>query len=318
VSEPRILFAGTPAFARASLEALLRSGVRPAAVYTQPDRPAGRGRVLTMSPVKELALAEGLDVRQPRTLKSPDEQAAIRELAPDLLIVAAYGLILPQAVLDIPTRGCLNVHASVLPRWRGAAPIQAALLAGDPRTGISLMQMEAGLDTGPVYAAAEITIGDGETAGELHDRLAVLGGRLLVDRLDDVLDDRLEAVAQDDSRATYAGKISRDDARLDWRRPAAELERQVRAYNPVPGAWFEAFGENVKCWQARVLDDARTPSGNARPGSVLGAGRDGIQVACGTGALCLTSVQRPGKGRITGGEWAAQRSWSEVRFDDAA
>ncbi len=312
MAEPRILFAGTPAFARASLEALVASGLRPAAVYTQPDRPAGRGRALTMSPVKEFALAEGLDVRQPRTLKDPDAQTAMRELAPDLLIVAAYGLILPQAVLDIPRLGCLNVHASILPRWRGAAPIQAAMLAGDAETGISLMEMEAGLDTGPVYATATIPIGGRETAGELHDRLAALGAELLVDRLGDILGGRLEAVPQDGSLATYAGKISRDDARLDWEQPAAELERQIRAYNPVPGAWFDAFGERIKCWQASVADDGP----DAPAGSVLAADRDGVSVACGSGALRLESVQRPGKGRITGAEWGAQRRWSGVRFDD--
>ena len=267
-----------------------------------------------MSPVKEFALAEALDVHQPRTLKDPDAQTAMRELAPDLLVVAAYGLILPQAVLDIPRVGCLNVHASILPRWRGAAPIQAAILAGDATTGISLMEMEAGLDTGPVYATAEIAIGGRETAGELHDRLARLGAELLVQRLGDILDGRLDAVAQDDSLATYAGKIDRDDARLDWGQPAVELERRIRAYNPVPGAWFEAFGERIKCWQASVLDDGLT----AAAGSVLAADRRGVSVACGAGTLRLESVQRPGKGRITGGEWSAQRRWSGVRLDDAA
>ena len=265
-----------------------------------------------MSPVKELALAEDLDVRQPRTLKDVDAQTDMRELAPDMLIVAAYGLILPQAVLDIPRLGCLNVHASILPRWRGAAPIQAAILAGDATTGISLMEMEAGLDTGPVYATAEIPIHERETAGELHDRLAELGAGLLIDRLDDILGRRVEAVAQNDELATYAGKISRDDARLDWTRPAVELERQIRAYNPVPGAWFEAFGERVKCWQASALD----PAEPAVPGSVLAADRDGVSIACGSGALRLESVQRPGKSRITGGEWSAQRRWSDIRFDD--
>ena len=313
MSQPRILFAGTPAFARASLEALVGSGVRPDAVYTQPDRPAGRGRALKTSPVKEFALAAGLDVRQPRTLKDADAQTAMRELAPDLLIVAAYGLILPQAVLDIPRLGCLNVHASILPRWRGAAPIQAAILAGDATTGISLMEMEAGLDTGPVYATREIPIGERETAGELHDRLAGLGAELLVDRLGDILEGKLEAVVQDESLATYAGKISRDDARLDWGQPATGLARQIRAYNPVPGAWFEAFGERIKCWQASVVD----ASHDREPGRVLAADRSGVSVACRPGTLRLESVQRPGKGRITGGEWGAQRRWSGVRFDDA-
>lgn len=311
---PRILFAGTPAFARVSLAALVAAGIRPVAVYTQPDRPAGRGRALTMSPVKQFALAAALDVRQPHTLKDAAAETACRELAPDLLIVAAYGLLLPPAVLDIPRLGCLNVHASVLPRWRGAAPIQAAILAGDATSGISLMAMEAGLDTGPVYATAEIPIGARETSGELHDRLARLGAELLLDRLDDLLHGRLKALAQDSGRATYAGKIRRDDARLDWGRPAAELERRIRAYDPVPGAWFDAFGERIKCWRASVLECARP----AAPGSVLAADRDGVSIACGTGALRLESLQRPGKGRISGGEWSAQQRLSDVRFDDAA
>lgn len=310
----RILFAGTPAFARVSLAALVAAGIRPVAVYTQPDRPAGRGRVLTMSPVKQFALAAALDVRQPRTLQDAEVETACRELAPDLLIVAAYGLLLPPAVLDIPRLGCLNVHASVLPRWRGAAPIQAAILAGDATSGISLMAMEAGLDTGPVYATAEIPIGARETSGELHDRLARLGAELLLDRLDDLLHGRLKALAQDSRRATYAGKIRRDDARLDWERPAVELERWIRAYDPVPGAWFEAFGERIKCWRASVLERARP----AAPGSVLTADRAGVSIACGAGALRIESLQRPGKGRMSGGEWSAQQRLSGVRFDDAA
>ena len=301
MTQPTLLFAGTPDFARASLEALLEAGFRPAAVLTQPDRPAGRGRQPKPSPVKTFALQHELPVLQPASLKGSDEQALIEEFEPDLMIVAAYGLILPQAVLDIPRLGCLNVHASLLPRWRGAAPIQAAILEGDATTGISLMQMEAGLDTGPVYATAEIGIGDEETAGELHDRLAALGGELLAARLGEILEGRLAATAQDDAQSSYAGKIGRDDARIDWVLPAETVGRRVRAYNPVPGAWFVAGDEAVKCWQVAVL-----PSLSGEPGQVLEAGRHGVVVACGTGAVCLKSLQRPGKRRITGGEYAAQ------------
>ena len=301
MTRPTLLFAGTPDFARASLEALLEAGYRPAAVLTQPDRPAGRGRRPTPSPVKAFALQHGLPVLQPASLKGGEEQAVLAAFEPDLMIVAAYGLILPQAVLDIPELGCLNVHASLLPRWRGAAPIQAAILEGDAKTGISLMQMEGGLDTGPVYATAEIAIGDDETAGELHDRLAALGGELLAARLDDILGARLTATPQDDAQSSYAGKIGRKDARIDWTLPAAIVERRVRAYNPVPGAWFEVGDEAVKCWQA-----APVSSLPAEPGHVLEADREGVVVACGDGAVRLESVQRPGKRRITGGEYAAQ------------
>ena len=301
MTQPTLLFAGTPDFARASLEALLGAGFRPAAVLTQPDRPAGRGRRSKPSPVKAFALQHELPVLQPGSLKGSDEQALLAEFEPDLMIVAAYGLILPQAVLDIPRLGCLNVHASLLPRWRGAAPIQAAILDGDATTGISLMQMEAGLDTGPVYATAEIAIGGDETAGELHDRLAALGGELLAARLGDILQGRLAATPQDDAQSSYAGKIGRDDARIDWTLPAETVERCVRAYNPVPGAWFEAADEAVKCWQVAPLSSL-----SGEPGQVLEANRDGVVVACGTGAVRLESLQRPGKRRITGGEYAAQ------------
>jgi len=307
MTRPTLLFAGTPDFARASLEALLEAGFRPAAVLTQPDRPAGRGRRPKPSPVKAFALQHELPVLQPGSLKGSEEHAALAAFEPDLMIVAAYGLILPQAVLDIPRLGCLNVHASLLPRWRGAAPIQAAILEGDARTGISLMQMEAGLDTGPVYKTAEIAIGDDETAGELHDRLAVLGGELLAAHVGDILEGRLTATAQDDAQSSYAGKIGRDDARIDWALPAATVERRVRAYNPIPGAWFEAGDEAVKCWQATVV-----PALSGEPGRVLEADRDGVVVACGEGAVRLESVQRPGKRRITGGEYAAQTHFEDT------
>jgi methionyl-tRNA formyltransferase len=309
VTPPRLLFAGTPEFARASLAALVDSGARPVAVLTQPDRPSGRGRKLTPGPVKAYALEHGLEVRQPRTLRDDDAVAMLRDFEPDLLVVAAYGLILPQSVLDVPRLGCLNVHASLLPRWRGAAPIQAAVLNGDAVTGISLMQMEAGLDTGPVFATAELAIGERETAGELHDRLAALGGKLLVERLDDIVLGRLEAIPQDDAQSTYAGKITREDAEIDWSQPAVAIDRQVRAFNPVPGAWTEALGEPVKIWLAKPVAGA-----DAEPGTVVAAGRDGLVVACGKGCLAIESLQRPGRGRVTGTEFAGQRELANARF----
>lgn len=301
MQNPRVIFAGTPEFALASLRALVESGVVPVAVLTQPDRPAGRGKKLTASPVKQYALEAGIDVLQPRTLRDEDVLAELAALKPDIMIVAAYGLILPQAALDIPVRGCLNVHASLLPRWRGAAPIQAAILAGDEQTGICLMQMEAGLDTGPVFVSEAVTIGERETAGTLHDRLAALGGSLLAARLSAIVAGELQPVPQDESSATYAGKINKADAELDWHRDADELERRVRAYNPVPTAWFEFDGQRIKCWEAMSAASVDAP-----PGTVVSSGPDGVLVACGTGALRMTALQRPGKRRVTAQEFASQ------------
>ncbi len=299
MTDKRVLFAGTPEFALASLRALVEHGVRPVAVLTQPDRPAGRGKRLTSSPVKRYAKELDIPVLQPTTLKDADAVAEIESHAPDILIVAAYGLILPQRVLDAPTLGCLNVHASLLPRWRGAAPIQAAILAGDAETGISLMSMTAGLDCGPVYAMRATPIGHDETAGELHERLAALGGELLTEKLDDIVGGRVDAVEQDDALATYANKFGAADARLDWSLPAAELERRVRAFNPVPGAWFMHDEERVKCWRAVAVD------ASGAPGRVLSASTDGVVVACGSGGLSLASLQRPGRRTVTAAQYAA-------------
>lgn len=301
MNNPRVVFAGTPEFALASLRALVEAGITPVAVYTQPDRRAGRGKKLTASPVKQYALAEGIEVRQPATLRDADVVAELAAFNADVMIVAAYGLILPQDVLDTPRFGCLNVHASLLPRWRGAAPVQAAILAGDDETGISLMRMEAGLDTGPVYAASSLAIGAEETAGELHDRLAMLGGALLVDNLDAILKGRLEAQAQDDQASTYAPKVQKQDAELDWRGSATDLARCVRAYNPVPGSWFEIDGQRIKCWSATSSAGVDAP-----PGTVVSNGRDGVVIACGTGALRMMVLQRPGKRRVSAQEFAAQ------------
>ncbi len=306
MKNPRVIFAGTPEFALASLSALVKSGVVPVAVLTQPDRPAGRGKRLTASPVKRYAETQGIRIMQPQTLRNDETVAELLALKPDLMIVAAYGLILPQNVLDIPTRGCLNVHASVLPRWRGAAPVQAAILAGDASSGVSLMSMTAGLDCGPVFVAEQIPIGADETAGELHDRLARLAGETLVANLDDILEEGIAAVPQDESMASYAGKINKSDAQLDWRHQADELARQVRAYNPVPGAFFFAHNDSgeavrIKCWRAKSIAEV-----DAAPGTVVSSGPDGVVVACASGGLGLLELQLPGKRRVQAREFANQ------------
>ena len=297
----RIIFAGTPAFARASLSALVDAGKSPVAVLTQPDRPAGRGKRLTAGPVKEYALEAGIPVMQPASLEEYSTVETLRSLEAELIVVAAYGLLLPQSVLDLPRCGCVNVHASLLPRWRGAAPVQSAILAGDRKTGISLMRMEAGLDTGPVFCSAEIEIGAAETAGELQERLAVLGGELLVSAIDDICAGRLRATEQDAGQASYAPKFASADARIDWDRPAEEVARHVRAFNPVPGAWTMLDGERLKCWRARA--DAKL---EGSPGQFLYAGSDGLAVACSAGGVWLQEVQRPGRGRISAAEYARQ------------
>lgn len=304
----KLVFAGTPDFARASLEALVGSGRKPVAVYTQPDRPAGRGKKLTASPVKHCAIEHGIPVYQPATLRDAAAVEELRALQPDLLVVAAYGLILPQSVLDIPTHGCLNVHASILPRWRGAAPIQAAILSGDRETGISLMRMTAGLDCGPVFHIAALDIGPDETAGELHDRLAVLGASVLVERLDDIVAGRLDAVEQDDTLATYAPKIDKGDAEIDWRLPADEIARRVRAYNPFPGAFTHDRETRIKVWRAAPTE------GTGKPGEVLRFDADAVVVACGEGALQLLELQLPGKRRAPTREFTGQIDLTGLRL----
>ena len=301
MTNPKIIFAGTPEFAVASLKALVVAGVVPCDVLTQPDRPAGRGKHLTASPVKQFALEHGIAVMQARSLRDDDVVAELEALQPDIMIVAAYGLILPQIVLDIPTMGCLNVHASLLPRWRGAAPIQAAILAGDEQTGVCLMSMEAGLDSGPVYASKTVSIGEHETAGELHDRLAATGADLLVQHLAEIMAGQIAATEQNEELATYAPKIKAADAVLDWHLPAAVLERKIRAYNPVPGAWFMLNKERIKCWRARS-----TAAVDAPAGKVVAAGPEGIVVSCADGALTIESLQRPGKRAVTAAEFSSQ------------
>lgn len=298
----RITFAGTPDFAVPALDAVAGSGHRLVAVYTQPDRPAGRGRRLTESPVKRRASELGLDIRQPITLRDNGERSSLAELRPDLMVVVAYGLILPKAILDVPRLGCWNIHASLLPRWRGAAPIQRAIASGDSETGVCLMQMATGLDTGPVLACRSTPIGNEETAGELHDRLAGLGAEILGEYLALAGRGELpEPEPQDDAHATYAAKITTEESTLDWREPAENLARLVRAFNPVPGARGAVAGELLKIWRARV------DGGKAAPGKpMVEDGR--LFVGTGEGRLELLEVQRPGKRPVNAREYLnAQR-----------
>ncbi|MFO1371122.1 MAG: methionyl-tRNA formyltransferase [Candidatus Competibacteraceae bacterium] len=289
-SPPRLIFAGTPEFAVPTLQALLDEGYSVGAVYTQPDRPAGRGRQLRASPVKICAAAAGVPVLQPITLRDAAVQTALAALTPDLLVVAAYGLILPPAVLAIPRLGGINVHASLLPRWRGAAPIQRALLAGDAETGISIMRMEAGLDTGPVFARAACPLVRGMTGGELHDHLALLGAQTLLAVLPKVLAGGLLPESQDNAQATYAPKLDKAETELDWTWPAMALERQVLAFNPYPVAQTRLGGQTLRVWRARAEAEAVT----AAPGIVLREERDSIVVATGSNVLHLTEIQLPG------------------------
>ncbi|WP_045767990.1 methionyl-tRNA formyltransferase [Xanthomonas albilineans] len=299
----RIVFAGTPDFAVPSLRAAAQRH-EVIAVYTQPDRPAGRGRGLTPSPVKLEAVARGIPVLQPNTLRAPESLQALRVLQPDLMVVVAYGLILPKAVLAIPTYGCWNVHASLLPRWRGAAPIQRAIEAGDAETGVCLMQMDASLDTGPVLLSQRIPIDEAETGGQLHDRLATLGARVLSDGLG-LLRVGLRPVAQPQSATgvTYAHKLDKAQARLDWQQSAAHLARQVRAFTPWPVAEAVLAGERVRVHGAIALELAH----KQQPGTLLTASKQGIDIACGQGALRLRILQREGGKAITAADYLNAR-----------
>jgi len=284
----RIVFAGTPEFAAEHLKALLDSPYEIVAVYTQPDRPAGRGQKLMPSAVKALAVAHGIPVLQPQTLRNAEAQAELAALQPDLMVVVAYGLILPQAVLDIPRLGCINSHASLLPRWRGAAPIQRAVEAGDTESGVTVMRMEAGLDTGPMLLKVTTPISTEDTGGSLHDRLAQMGPPAVVQAIAGLADGSLQGEVQNDALATYAHKLNKDEARLDWRRPAVELERLIRAFNPWPVCHSTLDGESVKVLAANVA------AGKGEPGEILSASKDGLVVACGDQALSLTRLQLPG------------------------
>jgi methionyl-tRNA formyltransferase len=293
----RLAFAGTPEFAERTLAALIAAGHDLALVLTRPDKPAGRGQKVAESPVKRFAGEHGLAVFQPRTLRDPDALARLAEARPEALVVAAYGLILPQEALDLPPLGALNVHASLLPRWRGAAPIQRALLAGDEQTGITIMRMDAGLDTGPMYAQRAIPITGHDDSGTLHERLASLGAQLMVEVLAELVAGRAQATAQPTEGVTYASKIEKSDSRLDWSRPAPELERAVRAFRPAPGASTSLGGEPVKIW------GAHTSAESGEPGRVLAADNHGVSIACGRGALVVTELQRAGGRRLAASEF---------------
>jgi len=296
MSRLRLAFMGTPDFAVAALGALIDAGHELAAVYAQPPRAAGRGQQERPSPVHAAALARGITVRTPSSLKDPAEQAAFAALALDAAVVVAYGLLLPEAILAAPRLGCLNIHASLLPRWRGAAPIQRCLMAGDVETGITIMQMDEGLDTGPILLQERLPIGPDDDAGRLHDKLAPLGARLILRAIDGLADGTLKSRPQPPAGVTYAAKLTREEERLDWRRPAADLARQVRALSPRPAAWFAIGGDRFKVLAADPARDEHA----AAPGTFLG---DGFVVSCGQGALRILRLQRSGKAPMAAEEF---------------
>ena len=293
----KLIFAGTPEFAETALVALAQAGHDICLVLTRPDQLAGRGQQLKPSPVKARALALGIPVHQPEKLRTPEQQAPLAEAGADVLVVAAYGIILPQAVLDLPRHGCLNIHGSLLPRWRGAAPIHRAIQAGDTETGITIMQMDAGLDTGPMLLKRSEPIDPDDTTGSLHDRLAWLGAEMIVEALEALPGGNLVATPQPADGVTYAAKIGKAEAAVDWTRPAVELERMIRAFNPFPGA-VAIHGETpIKLWRARAIDAIGTP------GEVLLAEGAGVIVACGEGSLCITELQKPGAKRLSAADF---------------
>lgn len=293
----KIAFAGTPEFAAIALKSILEAGYEVSLVLTQPDRPAGRGMQLQPSPVKQVALQHQIPVDQPERLRTPEQQASLAACRPDVLVVAAYGLILPQAVLDMPRLGCLNIHASLLPRWRGAAPIHRAIEAGDAETGITIMQMEAGLDTGPMLLKEALPILPVDTTASLHDRLAALGGKMIVQALQALQGTGLQAVTQPEDGVCYAHKIDKSEAMLDFRLPASVLARKLRAFNPFPGGAATINGQTIKLWSAELAE------GRGQPGTVLQADAQGVVVACGEGALCLNQLQKPGGKRLPAGDF---------------
>jgi methionyl-tRNA formyltransferase len=300
----KIIFAGTPEFSVPTLQALIGAGQDLRAVYTQPDRPAGRGRRITASPVKQTAIANGLAVLQPATLR---DDAAVRVLSgfgADLMVVAAYGLLLPPSVLAVPRLGCVNVHASLLPRWRGAAPIQRCILAGDRESGVTIMGMEAGLDTGPMYLKRSVSVSPGETAASLHDELAKLGASALMETLPGIVDGTLIPESQDEALATYAKKIGKEEALLDWSRSALELDRMIRAFNPWPVAHSKRRETVLRLWSSELPD---VDAGSAQPGRVVSAVKKGIDVATGDGVLRITRLQPPGKRPMSAAEFLNAR-----------
>ena len=299
----RVLFAGTPDFAAAHLQALLDAPtISVIGVYSQPDRPAGRGKKLTASPVKKLALKHQLPVFQPQSLKDPEQQRILSELQADIMVVVAYGLILPQAILDAPRLGCINVHASILPRWRGAAPIQRAIEAGDAETGVTIMQMDAGLDTGAMLSVSRCDIDSNETSASLHSKLEVLGAPALLHTLESLNSGLAVAVEQDDQLSCYAAKIAKQEALIDWSQSAQILDRQIRAFNPFPAAYTTLDELRIKIWQAEP-----TPASGLTPGQIISADSAGILVSCGEQSLLLTEIQLPGKSRMAVSEMLKSR-----------
>ena len=286
----KIIFAGTPDFAASSLSALIESEHDVVAVYTQPDRPAGRGRKLRASPVKELALKHEIPVQQPEKLKDPETHNVLRSFNADVMIVAAYGLILPQVVLDIPRLGCLNIHASLLPRWRGAAPIQRAIAAGDKESGITIMQMDAGLDTGDILLLSTCPIHDNDNGGDLHDRLAEMGASSILDALKDIESGKTKPIKQDDALATYAHKLDKKEAIINWQDSAENIDRLIRAFNPWPVAFTYINDKTLRIWQAQVLPN----NSELEAGTIISINKKGIDISCGEGTLRLLKLQPSG------------------------
>jgi methionyl-tRNA formyltransferase len=311
MSSLNIAFAGTPHFALPALRVLLASRHRVVGVLTQPDRPAGRGQQLRASPIKQLAAEHGLPIAQPATLKTPEGRAELARWAPDLLVVVAYGLILPEAVLALPRLGCVNIHGSLLPRWRGAAPIQRAILAGDAETGVTIMQLDAGLDTGPMLLERRRSIQSHETAGDLHEALAELGAAALAEALEGIAAGKLTARPQPTAGVTYAPKIEKAEARLDWGAGVVEIDRRVRAFNPWPMAETTFAGEQLKLLRARIADQ---PATDAAPGTLLGIAEDGLRVACADGVLAVRELQRAGKRPISARDFANAVRLDGLRF----
>ena len=291
----RIIFAGTPDFAAHHLQALLDSDHQVIAAYTQPDRPAGRGKKLAASPVKALALEHDIPVYQPLNFKEDTDRQALADLNADIMVVVAYGLLLPKAVLDTPRLGCINVHASLLPRWRGAAPIQRAIAAGDTETGVTIMQMDVGLDTGDMLVISTCPINHDDTGGSLHDRLLTLGGPALLTALDQLQQGTAQPEQQDDSLANYAHKLTKQEAALDWSLSATELDRQIRAFNPFPVAYFSEGKDRIRVWDACVVSNVEATESASAPGTITDVTKDAIKVACGSQALLLKQLQLPGK-----------------------
>ncbi|MET0094277.1 MAG: methionyl-tRNA formyltransferase [Sedimenticola sp.] len=306
----KIVFAGTPDFSVPPLKALLAAGHEVVAVYTQPDRPSGRGRKLTASPVKQVALEHDVPVFQPKNFKAEEDLAILEGHQADLMVVVAYGLILPRRVLDAPRLGCINIHASLLPRWRGAAPIQRAVLAGDAETGITIMEMEEGLDTGPMLLKKQCPIPADETGGSLHDRLSEMGAEALMEALPGIADGTLQAVVQDDALANYASKLDKAEARIDWSRTAQEIDRQVRAFNPWPVAQADLDGKALRIWQSQPLEGGAGET----PGRVVASSKAGVDVATGSGLLRILTLQMPGKRAMSAADFLNANSLDGVVF----